>query len=510
MNASKFIKPEADPDLNPVDYYNQYMDWEDVFGDIGKELNGSLNGTLMTAESEHGLIEGKVYSKFQLYAKFKHKGNYESAFSEIRFRLLKHHVPYIRVGVSYYKVIETLDRWGGEHKEIVFWRKEEIKQDHGANILHKMPKFDKFIVWPDNHNHQQVIGNAYNLYSGISHKPAPVDVTEADISHSMLLMKQIFGDQLEQGMKYMKVIYDYPRQILPVLCLVSKERKTGKTTFLNWLSMIYWDNYVQLNPEDLSSNFNASYASKNIVAIDETVIEKGQAIEKIKMLSTAKTLNVNQKHVSNFPINFFGKVVLATNKVKDFMRIDMEEIRFWVRSIPTITDEITDIEKKLFEEIPMFLKYLNQMDAVDCSKTRMVFTPEEIYNADLLQVKKQSRSWMHKEILLLLREFFHMSEYETLDEIQISTTDIKKAWFPNNHSATTSYIRQVIEDEMGMTKTDKVVRYTNYLIGETIQGRQKTGTPYTFKRAVFSNEEWQRYDDDGKPVYEIADEELPF
>jgi len=52
--------------------------------------------------------------------------------------------------------------------------------------------------------------------------------------------------------------------------------------------MIFGDNFIQINPEDLSSQFNSSYASKNIIAIDETVIEKSHASEKLKSIATAK------------------------------------------------------------------------------------------------------------------------------------------------------------------------------------------------------------------------------
>ena len=44
------------------------------------------------------------------------------------------------------------------------------------------------------------------------------------------------------------------------------------------------------------------------------------------------------------------------------MRIDDEEIRFWIRKInPIKGDKNTNIENDLFNEIPKFLKYLEQM-----------------------------------------------------------------------------------------------------------------------------------------------------
>ena len=59
------------------------------------------------------------------------------------------------------------------------------------------------------------------------------------------------------------------------------------------------------------------------------------------------------------------------------MRIDDEEIRFWIRKInPIVGQKNTNIENDLFNEIPKFLKFLEQLPAIDFSKSRMVFTQE--------------------------------------------------------------------------------------------------------------------------------------
>ena len=40
------------------------------------------------------------------------------------------------------------------------------------------------------------------------------------------------------------------------------------------MNMIFGDNYILIHPEDLGKEFNSLYANKNIIAIDETVIER--------------------------------------------------------------------------------------------------------------------------------------------------------------------------------------------------------------------------------------------
>ncbi|MEO8416781.1 MAG: primase-helicase family protein [Ginsengibacter sp.] len=74
--------------------------------------------------------------------------------------------------------------------------------------------------------------------------------------------------------------------MLPILCLVSKERNTGKTTFLNFLKAVFVDNMTINSNEDFRSNFNAEWANKLIIGVDETFLDRKEDSERIKSLST--------------------------------------------------------------------------------------------------------------------------------------------------------------------------------------------------------------------------------
>lgn len=502
---NKFYKPEKDPDMNPVDYFNQYGSWSDVFKNIKtvQWINDSeltvdgnnkpglrVDGIYLHVLSENmiGLIVGKIYTKFMAYSKLQFRTNYREAISQIEFKKLNHDIPYIRVGTDYFKLITKKDRYGVERKVMKAWKKEEIKQDDGKNILNFVHRFNDFCIEPDNMNHQVSYNQCYNLYAEFSHTPYDGVVKPKDIPVSLDLMSHIFGEQYEFGMKYLKVLFEHPRQALPVLCLVSTERQTGKTTFLNWISMIFGDNYTQINPEDLSSQFNSSYATKNIIAIDETVVEKSHAVEKLKSLATAKTISVNQKHVANYMLPFFGKIIICTNKEKDFMRIDEEEIRFWIRKINSISKINTKIEDQLRDEIPYFLKYINQLPTIDTSKSRMIFTAEEISNKHLDGVKKESWSGLRKDLHLLISDYF--ARNEGADEFYATPTDIKDHWFRNNSNIPAHYIGKVLKDEMKMVPK-KQIRYVPIYYIEDKNNNQrnqtKPGTPFHFTREVFFN-----------------------
>jgi hypothetical protein len=502
--SDKFKKPESNPLLNAVDYFNFYGSFISIFEGIKQcnvksetevcllnpdsldpqELNkptfilNKFNTVDVLKKNSYRLGVGAKVSKFMVLAAVKFQGDSFAAMSYVNFEIIKSDIPYIRVGTDYFKVIAKKDRYKSENTLLKPWKKDEIKQDHGKNLLGMIYKFDDFTIYPDNVEYTPVLNNCYNLYAKFAHKFFINDVNETDIPVTMGLIHHIFGDQYELGLKYMKIIYENPRQILPVLALVSTERETGKTTFLNWIQMLFGENTTLINPSDLTSNFNDAYATKNIIMIDETTIDKQHAIEKLKSIATAKTMSVSQKFVSHYSVPFFGKVIFCTNKESDFMRIDEEEIRFWVRKIKIIKGaKNTNIETDLFNEIPKFLKYLMQLPAIDFSKSRMVFTKDEILTESLQVVMEQSKSTLRKEIEMNFDDFFMNND--AIEFIEATAKDIKMQWFPLNNKYEMSYIRTVLKEEMKMVCL-KNKKYKGFPNQDYSQG-SKTGFPFLFK-----------------------------
>lgn len=504
------MTPEEDNKLSPVDYFNLYRSWDgDVFDHNkldylhwikpGESLSlnpDSPDQPTFIIDQQTNLLslapkkkfpnfqEEIHYTKFMVYTNLYYDGAYRPAQDHIEYTLMNRDIPYIRVGTDYFKQIKKIDRYGVERIMLKPWIKAEIKQDHGSNIIPHIPKFNDFTIEPNNITYRKVIHNCYNVYSEFSHQvhPEPVTSIEVDAPYTHNLIKHIFGtDQYNLGLKYMKVLYEMPKQILPVLCLVSEKRGTGKTTFINWMQMIFGDNFVLINPEDLAASFNSSYATKNIITIDETVIDKISSVEKLKSLATAKSISVNQKHVSHYMIPFFSKIIICTNKEKDFMRIDEEEIRFWVRKVHPIKNIKTNIEDILQKELPKFLRYLVDLPPIDITKSRMVFTAEEIANEYLQVVKRESHSGLRKELELYIQDFFH--DNSNLTSFYASPKDIKAEWFKNNHSISTHYIAKVLRDEMKL-----VAKMTRYAPLGGDPNVKKPGEAFQFDRKDFVSE----------------------
>lgn len=508
-----FIDPKKDKFLNPVEYCNNHLDWETVLSD---DKTIAVQDDTITISMQGGEVESipsteqtitipdrsltklpvrRQLSKFTCLSILKFKGNYNACMSYIALKYQSADIPYIRVGTDYFKVIIKKDRYGLPRRTIKVWKKEAITLDHTSSILTHIPRFDDFCIEPDNVRFEQTVENLYNLYAQFTHKPYPNPVTLDQIPASLTLVRHIFGEQYEMGLQYMKVLFECPRQALPVLSLLSTERETGKTTFINWLNMIFGDNYVQIGPEDLGKAFNSHYANKNIIAIDETLIEKTAAGEKLKSLATAKSITVDHKFVANYMLPFFAKIILCTNKVLDFMRIDDEEIRFWVRRVPHIEKKNTGMEEQLALEIPYFLRYL--LDSVlmpDFSHSRMVFTSQQLNNAWLQAVKEESRSGLYKEIYGEVEAWFLKNPRHTV--LEVAPKDIKNEFFSRDNNISVNYIKKVLRDEFKLS-SDKVKKYRGFDADSNVA--HFIGRPILFHRKTFVLEEISENDvyDDG-------------
>lgn len=416
------------------------------------------------------------YTPFQILIKLRFKGNHYSAYNWILHKYLNEKVPYIRVGTDYYKKINKTDRFDVQRTELKPWTKDEIKQDEGKPYLETIPKFDDFTIEPDNFNYHPVLNNCYNLYGEFAHKPQPGQWKWTEI-----LLRHIFQEQYHLGLRYIQALYLYPKRMLPILVLVSKERQTGKTTFLNWLNMIFGSNMVNISPEDLAGAFNHIYATANIIGIEETLIEKSVTVEKLKALATGKFISVNQKFVQQYKIPFYGKIIIASNNEDKFAKIDEEEIRFFIRKIqlPQIVNH--GIEDNMKSEIPAFLHYLTTLPAIDWSRDRSGFTPEEIENETLKAVKEESKNWLYKELKEYITDWFNNNPY---DELYAVPADIKAKWYQHSSKAEIGYIRSVIKNDFKLTP-QPMQRYLPVTASQ-YDTAKKSGTPFCFKRNMFT------------------------
>ena len=260
---------------------------------------------------------------------------------------------FIRVRTTLYKLVNQPRLNGGYVKKRIVWNNETLRQDYGKHYLATVPKYDGFCTVPEHVNYQPVVGTFLNLYEPIDHQPQ-----EGDFPFIRSLVEHIFGEQYELGMDYLQLLYLQPIQKLPILLLVSEERNTGKSTFLNFLKALFQNNVTFNTNEDFRSQFNSDWAGKLLIVVDEVLLSRREDSERLKNLSTTLSYKVEAKGKDRDEIAFFAKFVLCSNNEYLPVVIDPGETRYWVRKIPKLTTDDTTFLEKIRYEIPAFLHAL--------------------------------------------------------------------------------------------------------------------------------------------------------
>ncbi|QXP72124.1 helicase [Polaribacter sp. R2A056_3_33] len=323
---------------------------------------------------------------------------------------------YLRIGTDYFKICNIPLLSGDTVKSLIKWSKGEVITDNGKDFLQSIKKYDGFITIPEHNNYQQEINSFYNEYEKVEHK-----LQKGSFNKTEEFLKHIFGEQYILGLDYLSILWKYPTQILPILCLVSDQRNTGKTSFLNWMKLLFQGNMTINKNEDFRSRFNSDWSSKLIIAIDEVLLDRREDSERIKNLSTANSYKTESKGKDKVESNFFGKFILCSNNEENFIQIDDKEIRYWVIKVNPFKMEDVDMLKKLQSEIPMFIYFIKNRKITSERKTRMWFTKQQIYTPALDKVVKGNKSYLSQEIKEIIIDDFIAFDVATL---KYSATDL--------------------------------------------------------------------------------------
>lgn len=391
---------------------------------------------------------------------------------------------YLRIGTEYYKKGLVPLYSGDTYSTLLKWKKSEIVTDEGKETLNYIEKFDGFCSIPSHNDYRRVIKNYYNKYEELDHT-----FLMGDFLKTKAFLKHIFGDQYNLGIDYLSILWQNPTQILPILCLVSGERKTGKTTFLNWLKLVFQGNMTINKNEDFRSQFNSDWASKLIVAVDEVLLDKKEDSERIKNLSTAQSYKTESKGVDKVEGFFFGKFILCSNNEENFIVVDKDEIRYWVRKVPSLPDkdENPDLLDDLKKELPYFVYYLKHRKIKSPKKTRMWFSKDQIYTKALSKLVKGNKTYLNKEIEEIIIEDFIKFEKE---ELKYSLGDLVALLSRNNIRVSTSKVSEVLKDYFGLSsKNGSYAKYHLTLLPNeknyVVEDVSSKGRYYTFYKKDF-------------------------
>lgn len=343
-----------------------------------------------------------------------------------------------------------------------------------------VPKYDGFCTVPDHVNYCQVIDNFLNLYEPIGHEPK-----EGDFSHIQALVRHIFGEQYELGMDYLQLLYLQPVQKLPILLLVSEERNTGKSTFLNFLKAVFRNNVTFNTNEDFRSQFNADWAGKLIIVVDEVLLNRREDSERLKNLSTTLSYKVEAKGKDRDEIAFFAKFVLCSNNESLPVIIDPGETRYWVRKIHRLESDDTNFLQKLTEEIPAFLYFLQHRKLTTRQESRMWFSPKLTETPALLRIIRCNRGKHEVEAMELIREImdnmgiesFSFCLNDLINLLNLSGVKIEKY-----------QLRRIVTESWKLTPAPNGLTYTSYQFEYNKERRfapiRRVGRFYTVSRLL--------------------------
>jgi hypothetical protein len=393
---------------------------------------------------------------------------------------------YIRVGIEYYKEV-MVPMTHEDIKVLRRWNKQTILDDFNKEELKKIERFDGFCFIPSHENFQKIINGFYNRYEPISYQLN----SQGTWDQIEILLRHIFGNQYDLGLDYLTLLWKKPTQALPILCLVSDERNTGKTTFLNLMKAIFEGNMTLNTNEDFRSRFNSDWTGKLIVAIDEVLLDKRDDSERIKNLSTAKYYKTESKGKDKEEVEFFGKFILCSNNEDSFVKIDSKEIRYWVRKIPTLGNSVNpNMLDKLIKEVPAFAYFMSTRKVVTEKATRMWFKKEQIHTEALDVLISGNRTSIEKELEEMLKDEFAVFE---VDKLCYSLKNIVEMLRGRGVSTSSNYIATILKNKYNLenekNSSYKWYRSEIFNTEATLSNgfTSEKGRYYSFERSIFAN-----------------------
>lgn len=385
---------------------------------------------------------------------------------------------FIRVGTTLYKLVNQPRLNGGYVKKRIVWNNETLRQDYGKHFLATVPKYDGFCTIPDHVNYRPIVDKFLNLYEPIDHRPQ-----EGVFPSIQSLVRHIFGEQYELGMDYLQLLYLHPIQKLPILLLVSEERNTGKSTFLNFLKALFQNNVTFNTNEDFRSQFNSDWAGKLLIVVDEVLLSRREDSERLKNLSTTLSYKVEAKGKDRDEIAFFAKFVLCSNNEYLPVIIDAGETRYWVRKIDRLQSDDTDFLQKLKTEIPAFLYHLQHRQLSTEKESRMWFAPSLLRTEALQKIIRSNRNRLEIEMCELMRDIMASTGIDTLS---FCCNDILTLLTNSYVKAEKHQVRKVLQECWKLTPAPNGLTYTTYQLNYNRECRyepiRRVGRFYTVTR----------------------------
>lgn len=436
------------------------------------------------------------------------------------------------------------DTIGGATNEVYVARKRsELTEEYGKEYVYAIPRFNGLVVEPNHQNFKYVIekthtskrtsGNSkvykfINWYNPIPYQEKEFDIenedeVQAKIGTIMKFYNHIFSDKyIDLGLDYDSILYKFPKQKLPAMAMVSKKRKTGKSTYMDFHKEIFGSNATMASVGRLTGNFNKFLQGKLLVCIEETRDERGTAENQLKDLITNPSQQIEGKGSDSFTAKSYLKLMFTSNYPDTFLKITDNEDRFIVIEVPTISKTEMDnkLKEKIIAEIPYYLHYLANRKIVHQNKERLWFEPKAYDTEALRRVKESSINPTIASINELIRAIFLRTDNLNLSEFKLSSKTLATYMnqFHDTKKYTTRWLTSILKHE-GLSSTKNATNFKYPQIGilldewECVMKSQKARY-FKFKINDYLNKEEMHllgFDTNGKqlelPIQESKTEE---
>ena len=388
---------------------------------------------------------------------------------------------YVQIGCKVYLRHFSPDASGHLNETLLLWSAAQMKRDmRDAGKLRDVELVPRFVgmgCYPSHLDYRYEVAGNYNLYKPLAYQPSCGIWPNIE-----KMLRHLFDSQYELALDYIELLYLHPTQMLPILLFTSKERQTGKTTFLNFMKEVFGGNATIVNNDALRSPFNAERAGKLVIMCDEAMQNKKEDSERLKALSTAKTIHVEYKGRDRFEMDNFAKIVLCSNNTIDPVYIDPEEVRYWVREVPPLTEDNPNIMDAIKSEIPAFLYFLMSRPlSVPTAQSRMWFRPEDIHTPALAKIKRMCRPSVELDLAEFLLDTMDRFGVDILRYTNSNLQDLLRA---NGRDIRDAH--RIISKVWGVPRANNKLAYDYYADWVDKQSKREYGRYYTFTRSFLA------------------------
>lgn len=327
--------------------------------------------------------------------------------------------------------------------------------NHPKAALRTVNRYVDFISEPGYINFQPVINQHYNKF-----KLPKWRAKQGDWSTIEHYLRHISGDQYEMMLDYLQISLTNPKQKLPILILMSYDKNTGKTTFLELLTALFGENVAVPTPNQFELEWNEHWVHEHFIFIDEAErLQKAEDVaSKLKRLCYAPTAELISKGKNTKYVPFNGRFVITSNQASGFIEIDEYDDRWWILNVPKRQGEFDpNYITKIKSEISAFAHFLMHRQLTTENVGRGWFAPELLKTQALEAVIAINKPKIEIDVNQFFSEWFENNKERK--ECNVIISDVLKTMHEYNDTDIKSAIHKVFgvfPDSNRKTKEDSL------------------------------------------------------